>query len=106
MIKHYEKNTFANAAGYWTKPNLKLRRKLETIQPDISISRLVSRAYTAARAMKHVYGVPINAMIAAYLTRELCEALAATGQTTRHHLIEIGTYELPVQQKRGRKKTG
>ena len=106
MIKNYEKNTFANSAGHWTKANLKLRRKLETIQPDISIGRLVSRAHNSASAMKHVYGVPINAMIAAYLTRELCEALAATGQTTRPSLIEIGTYELPVQKKRGRKKTG
>jgi hypothetical protein len=105
MIKHYEKTTFKNAAGYWTVDNLKLRSRLERIQPNVNIGKIVGRALRQARVDKYMFGTTIASTIAGRLSAELNQAIASTGKTTKHSLIMLGSYDIPVKQKTGRKKS-
>lgn len=105
MIKHYEKTTFKNAAGYWTVDNLKLRSRLERIQPNVNIGKIVNRALQYARADKYLTGATITSTIAGRLSTELSQAIASTGKTTKQTIVKLGSYDIPVKQKTGRKKS-
>ena len=50
-------------------------------------------------------GATITSTIAGRLSTELSQAIASTGKTTKPNIIKLGSYDLPIRQKTGRKKT-